>query len=124
MPMIQRKAKLNDFLVGTASGRTKPSPYSAVRTTLLRTHSKIGTYLSSGIGTGTDFVYGYHAEKVRPKFKTTTVLFKSGSRKGQVKSKTVETIRKGGWTLRMFKFPANRVKSFTQFDRHFVVVLK
>lgn len=121
MPMIQRKSKLNDFLIGSVSSRLKPNPNAAVRTCLVRTSSNIGTYLSTR--TGKD-VCGYHAEKVRPKFKTTKVLFKSGPYKGQVKSSTVEKIREGGWKLRVFSFPSNRVKSFTQFDRHFVIELK
>lgn len=102
MPLIQRKAKLNDFVVGHASGRTKPRPQSAV----------------------TKSLYAYHAEKVRAKFKTTTVLYKSGPNKGKVKSRTAETIRQGGWKLRVFKFPMDRVKSFKQFDRHFTITLK
>ena len=120
MPMIQRKSKLNDFLIGSVSSHLKPNPSAAVRTHLFRVSSTIGTYLS----TGKDTVCGYHAEKVRPKFKTTKVLFKSGPYKGQVKSSTVEKIRAGGWKLRVFSFPSNRVKSFTQFDRHFVIELK
>ena len=124
MPLIQRKAKLNDFVVGHASGRTKPRPQSAVTTTLFNSFSNkfSSGYLGSG-GSNNNFVYAYHAEKVRAKFKTTTVLFKSGPNKGKVKSRTAETIRQGGWKLRVFKFPMDRVKSFKQFDRHFEIVL-
>lgn len=124
MPLIQRKAKLNDFLVGTATGHRKPRPHSAVSTALCTTHSKLGSYLSDmGIG-ATNHVYAYQAEKVRTKKKTTVVLFKSGPSKGQVKSKNVEIVRQGGWKLRMFKFPADRVKSIVQHARHFTLVLK
>ena len=83
--------------------------------------SKLGFYLSDGTHNS---LCAYHAEKVRPKQKTTTVLYKSGPRKGQVKSKTVEILRKGGWKLRVFKFSIDRVLSFKQHARHFEIVLK
>lgn len=123
MPIVQRKSKLNDFLIGSyTSPRNKPHPNFAVQGALIHTHSKLGTYLSLGGGMTT--LCAYHAEKQRPKFKTTTVLFKSGDKKGQVKSKTVEKVRKGGWKLRVFRFPLDRVVSFKQHSRHFDIVLK
>lgn len=111
MPLIFKLPKLNDFLVATTKGRTKPEINRAIRTPLAYTISSVGVYYGA-VGsrhTDNDFAYVYHAEKKRDRF-----AGPSGKKK-----KVVE----GGWTLRVFKIPLSRIKKIKQHERHFVVEL-
>lgn len=126
MPLIFKTPKLNDFLIATKKSRTKPTIGDAVRGLgLAWTCGSKGAYYGAVVrDRNDDFVYVYHAEKVRDRWGLAVVeYFKSGPKKGQVKNVTKSKLVEGGWTLRVFKIPADRVKKVKQFERHFVVEL-
>ena len=119
------KTKLNDFLVGsnTALRLSNNPTYQVINTPLHRTSGGKGNYFAGPRMNGDD-VYVYHAEKQRARFKKEVILFKSGPNKGQIKTKKVTKIKLGGWKIRVFRFPAERVLSVKQHARHFDIVLK
>lgn len=125
MPLVFKTPKMNDFLVATKKSRNKPTINDAVRTPLAWTCSGKGVHYSAvGRDRNDDFIYVYHAAKVRDRWGMAKVeYYKSGPQKGQVKNVTKPKLVEGGWTLRVFKIPASRVKRVKQFDRHFVVEL-
>jgi len=112
MPLIQKRKKMNDFLVAQTTQRTQPQPQSLVRSALVTTFSNKGHHLSAN---GSNDIYVYHMARMRPKFKQTK------NKDGKTKSKLV---RDGGWHVRVFRVPNDLVKSVKQHQRHFDLVLK
>jgi hypothetical protein len=122
MALIQKRAKMNDFLVAQKTDTQKPKINSLIRGALMNTSSNIGSYLASSSSNA--MIYVYHAEKVRARFKTEITLYTSKAKKGQVKSTKVVKVHEKSWTMRVFAVPSYRVKSVRQMTNYFVLELK
>jgi hypothetical protein len=113
MALIQRKAKMNDFRVASTTKNHQPQLSEAYSGVLGHTIGNKGSYLTDH--RNRDFVFVYHMEKKRPKW-TQKKVWSKGDQRDNTKSTQV---RPGGWTLRVFKVPKDRVKSVKQHARHF-----
>jgi hypothetical protein len=125
MPLIQRKAKLNDFLVGRYESTHRPQIHNAIRTPVSLTIGSKGQYYSSvGRRNENDMIYVYHVELQRAKFKQEKA-YSGNSRKSKriLKSSKSVKVRQKVWKLRVFAIPSSRVKSVKQYARHFDLVL-
>jgi len=124
MALIQRKLKMNDFRVASMTRNYKIGVGDAYRGTLGHAISNKGTHLSAIGPRDDDFIFVFHLEKKRPKFVQKQVLVKNGY--GGTPRNTTKSakIRDTEWTIRVFKFPKNIVKSVKQHARHFDIEIK
>ena len=124
MPLIQRKAKINDFLVASNSSYHKPNVHTSVTVPLCTAIGSKGTYLTAmpRHKAAVDMIYVYHYEKRRAKVTCTPMVSGRGKNMKHFIERTV--VRKAEWKLRVFAFPADRVKSVVQHARHFTLVMQ
>ena len=124
MALIKKQAKLNDFLVVSTHDLKPNKP--KLQDFCKDTKSLYVAKLKNDFFTTTDYdyVYAYHAEKVRRRFKVVKTFYKTGPNAGKLKSSEAVKTVVGGWKMRVFKFPIDQVAALNQYPRHFDVVLK
>lgn len=123
MPLIQKRHKMNDFCVSTSFVASKRGVQNTMSQYGCQTYGGHGHYYAP-TRKADGVAYVYHAEKVRPKIRYEKTFYKSGPKKGELKSTERIVVRQGGWKLRVFRFELNRVKLIDQNNRHFTVILK
>lgn len=126
MAFVQKRKKPNDFLFGSVSAYTGTDPrrhalgkHSGV---LVPTFDGKGNYHGDVSRTGDKFIYVYHAEKRRRRYKQVERVFNKVD--GKTQQVTVSTkMTDKHWIVRLFRFPYDQVKSVKQHQHHFDIEL-
>lgn len=123
MPLIQRRAKLNDFLFSRRQSSHKPSPTSLSRTVLAPTFGSKGNYLTEIGRRDGEYIYLYHQQKTGRKYAHGAKCCQK-ERSNRYPAGNSNIIREGYWDTRLFRIPVELVKRAVQYQNHFVLELK